>query len=278
MRHVLIVIGLLVCVSSGCTGSGKKAEVLTLATTTSTRDSGLLDALLPMFKEQSGVEVKLVAVGSGQALELGRRGDADVLLTHSPQAEEEFMAGGFGEERRPVMYNDFILVGPQADPAKVKGVASASEAFLQIARSTSAFVSRGDESGTHQTEKEVWKRVGVVPEGGWYIRAGAGMAEALRMASEKGAYTLSDRPTFLAQRPKLGLILVGAGDPLLRNNYSVIVVHPGKHPHVNHRAARQFARFLLSEEVQRRIAQFGVAEYGELLFFPNEREAVDNQP
>jgi tungstate transport system substrate-binding protein len=264
----LIGLGLIVLAALGCSGPSKPAETLTLATTTSTRDSGLLDGLVPLFKEQAGIEVKVVAVGSGQALELGRRGDADVLLTHAPEAEKQFMDEGHGEERLPVMYNDFVLVGPNSDPAKVKRLASASEAFQRIARSASAFVSRGDDSGTHQKEKQVWHRAGVAPQGAWYIRAGAGMAEALRMASEKHAYILSDRATFLAQRRKLDLILIAEGDPLLRNDYAVIVVSPAKHAHVNHRAAQRFARFLVSQEAQDAIARFGVAEYGEQFFFP----------
>jgi tungstate transport system substrate-binding protein len=232
---------------------------LTLATTTSTRDTGLLDVLLPRFEEQTHVRVKVVAVGSGQALELGRRGDADVLLTHAPEAEQRFMAEGFGAERRSLMYNDFVLVGPAADPAQVRGGKSIVEAFRQLARAQVTFVSRGDESGT---------QAGLTPAGDWYLAAGSGMAAVLRLAGEKRGYTLSDRATYLSQRRSLGLAVLGEGDPLLRNSYAVILVSPAKHPHVQRQAARQFLEFLLSPEIQRAIAEFGVKEFGQPLFFP----------
>jgi tungstate transport system substrate-binding protein len=240
-----------------------------LATTTSTQDSGLLDYLLPDFRQQTGIEVKVVAVGTGQALELGRRGDADVLLTHAPAAEEKFMAEGFGSERHRVMYNDFVVAGPKADPAGVRGKTSAAEVFRQIAQAGSLFVSRDDESGTHQKEREVWAKAGVEPQGPWYVRAGAGMAQALRMATEKQAYLLTDRATFLALRKELELEILVQGDALLLNRYAVIVVNPQKHPHVRHDAARQFAEFLISPAVQRKIADFGKDKYGEALFFPD---------
>jgi tungstate transport system substrate-binding protein len=255
--------------AAGCSATDKKAETLTLATTTSTRDSGLLDVLTPMFKKQTGTEVKVVAVGSGQALAMGRRGDADVLLTHAPQAEEQFVEEGHGVKRRPVMYNDFVIVGPKADPAKIKEFASAAEAFRDIAGAEAPFASRGDESGTHQQEMQIWKNARIEPKGTWYLRAGSGMAATLRMASEKSAYTLTDRGTFLSQRRQLDLIILVEGDRLLRNNYAVIVVNPQKHAHVKHQAAERFAEFLLSQAAQDAIAQFGRAEYGEQLFFPN---------
>jgi tungstate transport system substrate-binding protein len=198
MRYLLGAMGLAAVLA--CGGCGRApAPAITLATTTSTQDSGLLDALLPRFRQETGIEVKVVAVGTGQALQLGRRGDADVLLVHDPAGEEQFMAEGFGSERRPVMHNDFVLVGPPADPAGVKGQASAAAAFARIARARAPFVSRGDESGTHQKEKAVWRAAGIEPGGDWYVRAGGGMGQVLRMATEKRAYTLSDRGTFLAQ-------------------------------------------------------------------------------
>jgi len=255
--------------SVGCSGR-RSSPTLTLATTTSTQDSGLLDVLVPLFRERSGIEVKVVAVGTGQALELGRRGDADVLLVHDPDAEEKFMAEGFGASRRPVMWNDFVLVGPPADPAGARGAASAVEAFGRVAGKQAPFVSRGDESGTHAKEMAVWRRAGGESRGGWYVRAGAGMGQVLRMASEKQAYTLSDRATFLAQRDGLDLAMLLQGDPLLVNQYSVIPVSPEKHPHVRHEAAREFADFLLSPECQRAIAVFGKERYGEPLFFVGE--------
>jgi tungstate transport system substrate-binding protein len=257
-----------VLVLAGCEQAHNEAKTLTLATTTSTRDSGLLDVLVPMFEKETGITVKVVAVGSGQALELGRRGDADVLLTHAPKAEDEFVAEGHGEQRQGVMHNDFVLVGPPTDRAEIKGQASISEAFRQVARSDSSFISRGDESGTHMKEKRIWDAAGIEPNGAWYVRAGAGMAEALRMASEKQVYTLADRGTFLAQRERLDLTILSEGDPLLRNPYSVIIVNKEKHTSVNRQAASRFSEFLLSPEVQQIIGKFGVDRFGQPLFIP----------
>jgi tungstate transport system substrate-binding protein len=252
----------------GCGKSNTRAS-LTLATTTSTQDSGLLGMLLPLFEEKTRIKVKVIAVGSGQALELGRRGDADVLLSHAPAAEEKFMSEDFGSERHSVMHNDFILVGPKIDPAKVRGQRSVTEAVRIIAKDGCAFVSRSDESGTHQKEKEVWKEAGIEPQGGWYIKAGTGMAASLRMASEKEAYTLSDRATFLAMKRELDLVALVQGESLLMNRYSVIVVNPTKHSHVHHESARRFVQFLLSAEIQGKIANYGNERYGEPLFFPD---------
>ncbi len=266
-RPVAALLALLV--AAGC--SGRAAPTLNLATTTSTQDSGLLDVLVPRFREQSGIEVKVVAVGTGQALELGRREDADVLLVHDPAAEQRFVAEGHGVGRRQVMCNDFVLVGPPADPAGVNGQVSAAEAFRRIAEKEAPFVSRGDESGTHVKERAVWQKAGVEPKGGWYVRAGAGMGQVLRMASEKRAYTLSDRGTFLALRGGLELAVLAEGDPLLVNQYSVIRVNPEKHPHVRKEAAEKFADFLLAPETQRLIADFGKNRYGQPLFFPGSR-------
>jgi tungstate transport system substrate-binding protein len=238
-----------------------------LATTTSARDTGLLDALGPQFKEATGIEIKVIAVGSGQAMELGRRGDADVLLTHSPAAEKQFMEEGFGKDRQEVMWNDFFLVGPDADPAQVKGQTSVTEAFARIAKSKSPFVSRGDDSGTHVKEKGFWQKANIKPEGEWYIQAGAGMAETLRLANQKKAYTLADRASYLTLRKRLELAVVLRGDPALENRYSVILVNPQKHPHVQAEAARRFKDFLLSPAVQATIARFKVDELGEAVFF-----------
>lgn len=264
----------LICVGAalagaGCARPGPKPS-LTLATTTSTQDSGLLDVLVPMFRAQTGIEVKVVAVGTGQALELGRRGDADVLLVHDPVGEQRFVDEGFGVGRRPVMWNDFVVVGPPADPAGIKGLTSAGAAFTRIARAEAPFVSRGDESGTHVKERQVWRQAKIEPQGGWYVRAGAGMGQVLRMAGEKRAYTLSDRGTFLALRKGLDLAILCAGDPLLSNQYSVILVNPIRHPHVQREAAQQFADFLVSPETQTAIAGFGKDRFGESLFFRGE--------
>jgi tungstate transport system substrate-binding protein len=248
-----------------------KAVDITLATTTSTRDTGLLDVLLPKFREETGIEVKVVAVGSGQAMKLGQDGNADVLLTHSPAAEEKFMAAGFGAQRDAVMYNDFIVVGPADDPAEIKGQKSAAAAFVQVADREAPFVSRGDDSGTHRKELDIWKKAGLKPSGAWYLECGQGMAEALRIATEKRAYTLSDRGTFLAHRKRLELVPLVEGDPLLLNRYTVIQLNREKYPHLNHDAARRFAEFLRRTDVQKLIGEFGVAEFGQPLFFPDAK-------
>jgi tungstate transport system substrate-binding protein len=250
----------------GCSGRRAGGQAITLATTTSTQDSGLLDVLLPLFREETGIEVKAVAVGTGQALELGRRGDADVLLVHDPDGEERFMAEGHGALRREVFHNDFVLVGPPADPARVRGLKSISKAFARVAAGEATFVSRGDESGTHQKERAVWKKAEIEPRGGWYIRAGAGMGQILRLADEKRAYALADRGTFLALRGGLGLAVLCEGDPLLRNPYSVIVVSAEKRPH-SRDAARRFADFLASTQGRKAVADFGKGNFGQPLFF-----------
>jgi len=271
MSRQLILLLVMCVVLIGCaTTSDEPKGTITLATTTSTRDSGLLDVLVPMFEDQTGIKVKVIAVGSGQALEMGRRGDADVLLTHAPAAEKKFMAEGNGSKRLPVMHNDFVLLGPQSDPAKIQGETSIAEAFTRIAGSKSPFVSRGDESGTHMKEKRIWGISKIHPGDDWYIQTGTGMAQALRMASEKTAYTLTDRGTFLAQHDRLDLIVLCEGDPLLLNRYSVILVNPIKHPHVSHTAAQKFSDFLLSPETQKTIGKFGVEKHGQPLFFPKE--------
>jgi tungstate transport system substrate-binding protein len=269
LRHVLVsLFTATIALAVGCDRAADVENTFTLATTTSTQDSGLLDVLLPEFREQTGVEVKVVAVGSGQALELGRRGDADLLLTHAPADEKEFMEEGWGEERRPVMHNDFVLVGPGTDPAAVRGETSVVEAFSRVADRETVFVSRGDDSGTHQKELEIWKKAGREPTGKWYIDAGIGMAAALRMADEKRAYTLADRGTFLALQKDVELEILSEHDPLLQNNYSVILVNSRKHPHIRAAAARRFADFLTDPVTKARIADFGVEEFGQPLFFP----------
>jgi tungstate transport system substrate-binding protein len=238
-----------------------------LATTTSTQDSGLLDELVPRFQDQSGCSVKTVAVGSGEALELGERGDADALLVHSPAAEEEFMDGGHGASRTAVMHNDFVVVGPAGDPAKIKGAGSAAEAFTQISKQKATFASRADESGTHSKELSIWEAAGVEPAGSWYIETGQGMGETLTIAGQKRAYTLADRGTFLAtDNVDLDLLVEGGSD--LLNPYHVIVVEGEG---VNTECAQAFADWITSPETQEEIGRFGVAEYGEPLFFPDAK-------
>lgn len=249
---------------AGCKRSEKPRSII-LATTTSTRDSGLLDALLPTFRASTGIEVKVVAVGTGQALEIGKRGDADVLLVHSAKAEEAFMATGRGESRKSVMYNDFVIAGPKADPAQIAGK-SARGAFTIIASKNALFVSRGDNSGTHLAEQEIWRSIGTTAHGDGYKSVGQGMTEALRMANQLGAYVLSDRATFLAQRKEIALVVLVEKDPALVNPYSVIVVKTTRDDRTKD-DARRFSAFLLEPATQKAIAEYGVARDGEASFF-----------
>ncbi|NPV84795.1 MAG: tungsten ABC transporter substrate-binding protein [Anaerolineae bacterium] len=240
-----------------------------LATTTSTRDSGLLDILVPQFEKQSGYTVKIIAVGSGQALQMGKEGNADVLLVHSPSSEEEFMTAGYGIQDSLVMYNDFVIVGPADDLAGIKGKTS-TEAFKSIYTTKSLFISRGDDSGTHSREKQIWKKVELTPDpkNGWYLESGSGMTDTLRIASEKHGYTLTDRATYLSLKDTLSLEILVEGDKSLLNIYSVITVNPQKFPMVNHEGAESFADFMLSPDTQIIIAEFGKEKFGQSLFTP----------
>jgi tungstate transport system substrate-binding protein len=241
-----------------------------LATTTSTQDSGLLDVLLPIFEKKTGYFVKTIAVGSGQAMAMGAKGEADVLLVHSPAAEQKFMADGNGVERRLVMHNDYIILGPPADPAKIKGMKKASEAFKKIAATGSIFMSRGDNSGTNAKEKDIWKAAGVKYEGEkWYQQTGLGMGQTLAVAAEKKTYTLADRGTYLALKKNLGLDILVEGDGILLNIYHVIEVNPKKWPKANFAGAKAFGDFMISKETQAIIKTFGVDKYGSPLFFPD---------
>lgn len=239
---------------------------LILATTTSTRDSGLLDVLVPMFEQETGYTVKVVVVGTGAALRMGANGDADVLLVHAPEAEEQFMAEGHGSERLLVMYNDFVIVGPAEDPAGVRGMGDAVAALGRVAQAEVLWLSRGDDSGTHKKEKKLWKEAGITPSGTWYQESGQGMGATLRIASEKGAYTLTDRATYLNLRHTLDLEVLVKGDSRLFNVYHVIVVNPEKHPGVNVEGAQAFADFITSPQVQDIIRAYGVDRFGEPLF------------
>lgn len=255
----------------GCFGGSKPApseRELTLVSTTSTQDSGLLDVLIPAFEKESGITVKVIAVGSGQALELGRRGDADILLTHSPDAEKTFMDEGWGAQRRAVMHNDFVIVGPVDDKAAVKSSTSATEALQKITQTQSSFISRSDDSGTHAKEKNLWKAAQITPQGDWYIQAGTGMAPCLRMAHEKQAYILCDRATFLALKAEIQLVILYQGDERLLNRYSVITLNPQKNPQTHLEAANRFADFVLSPQGQSLIGGFGKDRFGESLFTP----------
>lgn len=240
-----------------------------LATTTSTQDSGLLDVLVAVFTASTGYVVKTVAVGSGQALQMGEDGNADVLLVHSPAAEEDLVASGAGIERTLVMHNSFLVAGPATDPAAIDTLTAVVEAFTRIAVTESTFASRADDSGTHAKELGYWRKVGITPEGAWYLETGQGMAATLRIASEKAAYTLTDRATWLATKDEVELAEMVIEDPTLLNPYSVIVVNPDRFPKANAEGARAFADFLLSDAGQQLIGAFGVDTYGEPLFVPD---------
>jgi len=256
----------------------QSSQVL-LATTTSTRDAGLLDSLLPVFARQTGYRVKVIAVGSGQALEMGRRGDADVVLSHAPEAERVLADSGYFLHRRLVMHNDFLIVGPAADPAGLRGLSDAVAALRRTAAARATFISRGDRSGTHQRELQLWKQAGVTPPAGagvgvgvgvgWYIESGQGMAATLQMADEKRGYTITDRATYLAWRDKLQLVPQVEGDSLLYNVYHVMEVNPKNAPRVNTAGGKAFAGFLVAPETQALIGAFGRSRFGQSLFVPD---------
>jgi len=278
---IMALISLTACFNNNDAGNNEEngengaaaSGILILATTTSTYDSGILDALIPVFEEQYGFTVNPIAVGTGAALEMGRRGDADVLLTHAPAAEWPLVEEGYVINYRMIMYNDFVIVGPEDDPAGVGGMDRAIESFTRIAESESLFVSRGDNSGTHMMELSIWEDTGVEPGGDWYIETGSGMGQALNVASERDGYTLTDRGTFLALRHNLHLEILVEGDPVFLNIYHVSQVNPEKHNHsINTEGAAAFVEFMRAEETQRIISEFGVDRFGSPLFFPNAHE------
>ncbi|MBI5419942.1 MAG: substrate-binding domain-containing protein [Deltaproteobacteria bacterium] len=240
-------------------------ERLRMSTTTSTENSGLLGALLPPFEKRYGCKVDVIAVGTGKALKLGEAGDVDLVFVHARKLEDKFVADGFGVDRRDVMYNDFVLIGPAADPAEVRKTGSAVEALRRIAATRSVFVSRGDESGTHHKERELWRAAGVVPKGKWYLETGQGMGEVIYMAAQLRAYALADRGTYLAYRKKTDLAILHEGDEELWNPYGVMAVNPAKHPHVKYGLAMKFIDFITREEGQAIIASYKVD--GKPLFF-----------
>jgi tungstate transport system substrate-binding protein len=268
-----VVLAASLMVIAGCGGSGGNAierSVLILATTTSTQDSGLLDEWVPMFEAENPYSVKVIAVGSGEAMSMGREGECDVMLVHSPAAEEEIVAEGFAVDRKAVMHNDFILVGPASDPAGVKGADTAKDAFSRIAAAAaSEFISRGDESGTHTKELKIWDEAGIEPAGAWYVESGKGMGDTLRIANEREAYTIADRGTYLSLKDSLELEVLSEGDPAYFNNYHVMNVNPEKYPDVNIEGSRAFNAFCVSREAQEFLNEFGVEKYGEPLFYPD---------
>ncbi len=267
-RGTLLLVILTVSLLSGCTHetvTQQEQGTIILATTTSTYDSGLLDYLFPIFEEKYGIEVKVIPVGTGQAIELGRRGDVDVILVHSPKDEERFVSDGFGVERHCVMYNDFVILGPGEDPAGVKGY-TAVDALKKIADTDSIFISRGDGSGTHKKELALWEMTGVEDMGSWYVETGTGMGQTLLVASEKGGYTLADRGTHTSMKDRLDLFILISGDRLLLNPYGIIAVNPQKNPRVNHAGAEKLIQWITSNEGQALIG--GFTKNGEQLFTP----------
>ena len=241
-------------------------RIIVLATGHTLRDSGLLDVLIPVFEKTTGYIVRPIAIGTGQALAMGKRGDADILLTHDPEAEIPLVMEGYFINRRQFMHNDFVIVGPAQDPAKVARTKSAAAALRQIAEAKVTFVSRGDDSGTHKREQALWKAAGLSPTRIWYVEAGQGMGATLGIASQKQAYTLTDRATFLNLQKTLGLQILLEGDPVLLNLYSVMEVNPAKHPKANHAGARAFSDFLISDETRGLIRDFGKERFGQPLY------------
>jgi tungstate transport system substrate-binding protein len=244
-------------------------KTLKMATTTSTQDSGLLDVLVPEFKKDTGYTLKVIAVGSGQAMDMGAKGDVDVLLVHSRAAEDKLVADGFGVNRKDVMHNDFILIGPTNDPAKIKGETDTVKALTKISQAQAIFLSRGDKSGTNTKELDLWKKAGITPAGDWYKNVGKGMGDTFRMADEMKGYTLIDRATYLALKDKYKLEIMVEKDTPLLNPYGVIAVNQAKFPNVDYEGAMKFVDWITSEKIQKMIAEFGKDKYGQSLFIPD---------
>jgi tungstate transport system substrate-binding protein len=261
----VLLIGLMVVGKAAAAESNKN---VILSTTTSTQDSGLLDVLVPLFEKQTGYSVKTVSVGTGQALELAAKGDADVALVHAPSLEKKYVADGKLHNRRLVMYNDFVIIGPKEDPAKIKSAKTALAALKLIEQSKSPFVSRGDNSGTHNLEKSLWKEAGITPKGDWYIEAGQGMGATLGIANERNAYTITDRGTLLALDKRVNLPILIEGDKALLNVYSVMEVNPTNGLRINAVGGKAFADFMVAPQTQNVIKSFGVEKLGQSLFVP----------
>ena len=272
MTKRLLIAFALLCASSGVTAAGAAERYITVASTTSTEQSGLFKHLLPAFEKKTGIQVRVVAVGTGQALDMARRGDADVVFVHDKVAEEKFLGEGYGVKRFDVMYNDFVLVGPKSDPAKVGGGKDIGEALKKIAASQAPFTSRGDKSGTHAAELRLWKMAGIDPaagKGSWYRETGSGMGSTLNTAAAMNAYALTDRGTWLSFKNRGDLTIVVQGDKRLFNQYGVMLVNPAKHPHVKKDLGQQFVDWLISADGQKTIADYKIG--GEQLFFPDAK-------
>ncbi len=270
-RHGGVFFLAILLVAAMAAGIGTAAESnknVILSTTTSTQDSGLLDVLIPLFEKQTGYSVKTISVGTGQALALAAKGDADVALVHAPSLEQKYVAEGKLLNRRLVMYNDFVIIGPKEDPAKIKSAKTALAALKLIEQSKSPFVSRGDSSGTHTLEKSLWKSAGIEPKGSWYTEAGQGMGATLGIANERNAYAITDRGTLLALAKRVNLPILIEGDKLLLNIYSVMEVNPANGPRINAAGGKAFADFMVAPVAQNAIKTFGVDKFGQALFFP----------
>ncbi|ADQ15589.1 substrate-binding domain-containing protein [Halanaerobium hydrogeniformans] len=265
MKRIYLPIFLILIFTLALTASSVAQDRLIFATTTSTENSGLLDELIPPFEETFGIRVDVISVGTGAAIELGANGDADIIFVHAPEAEAEFIEGGYGVNRRDVMYNDFVILGPPADPAGISEIELAVDAFLAISNSEAEFISRGDDSGTNKKELSIWEEAGIDINQSWYIESGQGMGASINMADEREAYILADRGTFLAYSGEIDLEVLNSGDPVLFNSYGIIPVNPAYHSHVNYKMAMAFVGYLTSQEGQSIINSF--SSYGEQLFF-----------
>jgi tungstate transport system substrate-binding protein len=263
----LFIVFLLACAGARF-GEAAESKSVILATTTSMQDTGLLEELVPLFEQKSGYTVKVISVGTGQALALAAKGDADVALVHAPSLEKKYVGEGKLLNRRLVMYNDFVLIGPKEDPAKIRSAKTAREAMQRIAQSQSRFVSRGDNSGTHSLEKTLWSEAQIVSQGAWYIEAGQGMATTLGIANERNAYTITDRGTYLALKKRLALPILVEGDRALLNIYSVMEINPANGPRINVAGGKALAAFMVSPQAQAVIKGFGTEKFGEALFVP----------
>jgi tungstate transport system substrate-binding protein len=268
-RKIVVGFAILLLATAGFSLSAQAQESNTviLATTTSVRDTGLLDVLVEKFQKNTGLTVKSIAVGSGQAMQMGKQGEADILWVHSPDDEIQFVNEGYGTDRVTFAHNDFVVLGPKDDPAKIKGTKKAADAFKKITESGVLFISRGDNSGTHKKELKLWKAAGIQPDKKNYIEAGQGMAPTVTMANEKQAYVLADRSTYLSLKKAISLEILCEGDDALLNKYSLILVNPAKFPKVNTKGARSFYDFILSKEVKDIMENFGKEKFGAQLFF-----------
>lgn len=276
-KLTILIMALILAASVMSAQAAPKQKNIILATTTSTQDTGLLDVLIPIFEKQTGYFVKTIAVGSGQAMKMGEKGEADVLLVHSPDAEKKFVEDGYGINRRLVMHNDFIIVGSADDSAKIKGTKSSAEALKRIANADALFISRGDNSGTHAKEKGLWKKANMTPAGQkWFQETGLGMGQTLNVAAEKKGYTLTDRGTYLSMKKNLNMDILVEGDAALLNIYHVMEVNIAKWPKVNSPGAKAFADFMVSKKTQGIIKTFGVDKYGSPLFFPDAGKKVED--